>query len=61
MSQPCIADQMLGAASILVGKDGVVSFGLAHRIVANGRRCESSWENSCQLGAWLLRQEPACG
>jgi hypothetical protein len=61
MSQPRIADQMLGAASILVGKDGVISFGLAHRSVANGRRCESSWENSSRLGARLLRQAPACG
>jgi hypothetical protein len=61
MSQPCIADQMLDAAANLVGKDGVISFGLAHRTVANGRRCESSCENICQLGARLLRQEPAYG
>jgi hypothetical protein len=61
MSQPCIADQMVVAAAILVGKDGVISFGLAHRTVANGRRCESSRENNRQLGARLLRKAHDCG
>ncbi len=55
MSQPRIADQMLGAAAILVGKGRGIGLDLAHRIVTNGRRCESSRENSRQLEARLLR------
>ena len=54
MSQPCIADQMVVAAAILVGKGRGIGLDLTHRIVANGRRCESSRENSRQLEARLL-------
>ena len=61
MSQPCIADQMLGAAAILVGKGRGIGLGLAHRIVMNGRPCELSREQSRQLEARLLRQAPAYG
>jgi hypothetical protein len=61
MSQPCIADQMVVAAAILVGKGRGIGLDLTHRIVANGRRCESSRENSRQLEARLLRQALAYG
>jgi hypothetical protein len=56
MSQSCIADQMLGAAAILGGKGKGTGLKFAHHIVANGRRCESSRENSRQLEARLLRK-----
>jgi hypothetical protein len=61
MSQPCIADQMLGAAAILGGKGRGTGLKFAHRIVAHGRRCESSRENSRQLEARLLRKAHDCG
>jgi hypothetical protein len=56
MSQPCIADQMVIAAAILVCKGKGTGLDLAHHIVANGRRCESSRENSRQPEARLLRK-----
>ena len=56
MSQPRIADQMVIAAAILVGKGRGIGLDFAHCIVAHGRRCESSQENSRQLEARLLRK-----
>ncbi len=56
MSQPRIANQMLGATAILDGKGKGTALKFAHHIVANGCRCESSRENSRQLGARLLRK-----
>ena len=61
MSQPCIADQMLGAAAILSGKGKGTGLKFAHHIVANGRQCKSAREHSRQLEARLLRKAPACG
>jgi hypothetical protein len=61
MSQPYIADQMVVAATILVGKGRGIGLDLTHRIFANERRCESSRENSRQLEARLLRQVSAYG
>jgi len=61
MSQPRVTDQRLGAAAILGGKGRGISLGLAHRIVMNGRPCESSREPSRQLEARLLRQARAYG
>lgn len=59
--QPCIAEQMMGAVAILVVKGRGIGLELACRIVANGRRCDSSRENSRQLGARLLRKAHDCG
>ena len=61
MSQPRVADQMLGTAVILGGKGRGIGLGLAHHIVMNGRPCELSREQSRQLEARLLRQAPAYG
>ncbi len=50
MSQPRVADQMLGTAVILGGKGRGIGLGLAHRIVVNGWTAVpgsmTSWEGS---------------
>jgi hypothetical protein len=52
---------MMGAVVVLVVKGRGIGLELACRIVANGRRCDSSRENSRQLEAWLLRKAHDCG